>query len=244
MSAPALMLDNVAVSYRGLRALEGVALSLDRDEMLGVAGPNGAGKTSLLRAIAGLVPLADGRVIFDGQVLADASSRHRLSVRRIVRSGMCLVPEGRRLFAGLSVEDHLRFGAYLVDSTDVATDLERVYRIFPKLAERRRQDVATLSGGEKQMVAIGRALMARPKLLMIDELSLGLAPLIVNELIEALRTLKAAGGMTIILVDECLGPLSLAVSRVLFLSRGRVQAIQSPEEIRKDAAALYLAHQD
>jgi branched-chain amino acid transport system ATP-binding protein len=244
MTVPALVLEDVAVSYRGLLALAGVSLSLDRDQMLGIAGPNGAGKTSLLRAIAGLVPLAAGRVTFEGEVLGDASSRKRLSVRHIVRSGMCLVPEGRRLFAGLSIEDHLRFGAYLVDSPDVTSDLDRVYRIFPKLAERRRQDVTTLSGGEKQMVAIGRALMARPKLLMIDELSLGLAPVIVNELIDALSALNALGGMTIILVDECLGRLGSAVSRVLFLSHGRVQAIRSPEEIRNDAAALYLDHQD
>jgi branched-chain amino acid transport system ATP-binding protein len=244
MSTPALILDNVGVSYRGLRAIEGVSLTLVQNEMLGIAGPNGAGKTSLLRAIAGLVPLTAGRVTFNGEVLSDASARRRLSVRRIVRGGMCLVPEGRRLFAGLSVEDHLKFGAYVVGIGDVADDLKRVYGIFPKLNERRRQDVSTLSGGEKQMVAIGRALMARPKLLMIDELSLGLAPVIVNELIGALRTLNATSGMTIILVDECLGPLSAALLRVLFLAHGRVQAIRSLDEMRKDGAALYLAHQD
>ncbi|MCC6778964.1 MAG: ATP-binding cassette domain-containing protein [Hyphomicrobiales bacterium] len=244
MSTPALVLDNVGVTYRGLRAVEGVSLTLAQTEMLGIAGPNGAGKTSLLRAIAGLVPLAGGRVTFNGEVIADASARRRRSVRQIVRGGMCLVPEGRRLFAGLTVEDHLKFGAYLVGIVDVAGDLERVYRIFPKLKERRRQDVTTLSGGEKQMVAIARALMARPKLLMIDELSLGLAPVIVNELIDALRTLNTAAGMTIMLVDECLGPLGTAVSRVLFLAHGRAQAIRSPDEMRKDGAALYLAHQD
>jgi branched-chain amino acid transport system ATP-binding protein len=156
---------------------------------------------------------------------------------------MCLVPEGRRLFSGLSVEDHLRFGAYLVDSADLASDLERVYRIFPKLAERRQQDVTSLSGGEKQMVAIGRALMSRPSLLMIDELSLGLAPVIVNELMDALGELNASDGLTLILVDECLGRLGSAVSSVIFLSHGRVQAVRSPEELRTDAAALYLHHQ-
>jgi branched-chain amino acid transport system ATP-binding protein len=244
MTSPALVLEDVAVSYRGLVALSDVSLSLDRGHTLGISGPNGAGKSSLLRAIAGLVPLAAGRVTFEDEVLSDATSRKRLSVRRIVRLGMCLVPEGRRLFAGLTVEDHLLFGGYLVGSTGVSSDLARVYRTFPRLAERRRHDVATLSGGEKQMVAIGRALMARPKLLMIDELSLGLAPVVVNELIDALGALNADGAMTIILVDECLGRLGSAVSRVLFLSHGRVQAIRSPQEIRNDAAALYLHHQD
>jgi branched-chain amino acid transport system ATP-binding protein len=244
MTAPALVLEDVAVSYDGLIALAGVSLSLDREGMLGIAGPNGAGKTSLLRAIAGLVPLAAGRVTFEGEILSEASSGRRRSVRRIVRSGLCLVPEGRRLFAGLNVEEHLRFGAYLVGGTDVASDLDRVYRIFPKLAERRRQDVTTLSGGEKQMVAIGRALMARPKLLMIDELALGLAPVVVGELVDALSQLNARGGVTIILVDECLGRLGSVVSSVLFLAHGRVQAMRSPQEIRNDAAALYLGHQE
>jgi branched-chain amino acid transport system ATP-binding protein len=239
----ALVLQDVGVSYRGMRALSGVSLTLERGQAIGVAGPNGAGKTSLLRAIAGLVPLAAGRVTFEGAVLSDAAAKSRLSVRRIVRKGMCLVPEGRRLFAGLSVEDHLRFGAYLVDSADLSSDLDRVYRIFPKLAKRRRQDVTTLSGGEKQMVAIGRALMSRPSLLMIDELSLGLAPVVVNELMDALGEFNASAGLTLILVDECLGRLGSAVSRVLFLSHGQVQAIRSPEELRTDAAALYLHHQ-
>lgn len=239
-----LQLQNVGVCYRGMRALGGVSLTLARGEMIGVAGPNGAGKTSLLRAIGGLVPLSDGRVVFEQDVLSDAVSRKRTSVRQAVKNGICLVPEGRRLFAGLSVADHLRFGAYLVGGANVAADMERVYGIFPKLAERQRQDVASLSGGEKQMVAIGRALMARPKLLMIDELSLGLAPVAVNELIDALVTLNAENDLTIVLVDECLGRLGSAVSRVLFLAHGQMQAIRSPEEIRSQAAELYLGSQN
>jgi branched-chain amino acid transport system ATP-binding protein len=236
----ALTLSDVGVDYRGMTALAGVSLAIEPGEMLGIAGPNGAGKTSLLRAISGLVPLARGRVMFDGKILSDAATRMRQSVRRIVLSGLSLVPEGRRLFAGLSVEDHLRLGAYLVSRREVDSGLAYVYGIFPKLSERSRQDVATLSGGEKQMVAIGRALMSRPKLLMIDELSLGLAPVIVNELIEALAELNRVSGLTVILVDECLGRLGSTVSRVLFLSHGQVRAIRSPEELRKDAATLYL----
>jgi branched-chain amino acid transport system ATP-binding protein len=237
----ALTLSDVGVTYRGMSALAGVSLAIETGEMLGIAGPNGAGKTSLLRAISGLAPLARGRVTFEGQILGDAAARVRQSVRRIVLSGLCLVPEGRRLFAGLSVEDHLRLGAYLVSRREVESGLAYVYGIFPKLAERRHQDVATLSGGEKQMVAIGRALMSQPRLLMIDELSLGLAPVIVNELIDALADLNRAIGLTVILVDECLNRLGSTVSRVVFLSHGQVRAIRSPEDLSKDAATLYLS---
>jgi len=235
-----LTLENVGVSYRGMRALGGVTLSIERGEMIGVAGANGAGKTSLLRAIASLVPIDAGRIEFDGSVIADAGAHKRAGVRQVVRRGMCLVPEGRRLFAGLTVEDHLRFGAYVVASTESAATMERVYSIFPKLRERHRQEVSSLSGGEKQMVAIARALMSKPKLLMIDELSLGLAPVVVNELIDALVALNAETGLTIVLVDECLGRLGSAVSRVLFLSHGRIQGIRSPQEIQQQAAKLYL----
>lgn len=240
---PSLVLKEVSVSYGGLRAVEGVSLSVERGEILGIAGPNGAGKTSLLRAIAGLEPLSAGSIAFESELLGDAVTGKRVAVRKNVQKGISLVPEGRRLFAGLTVEDHLRFGAYLVGGRNVAKDLERVYRIFPALAERRSQDVNTLSGGEKQMVAIGRGLMAGPRLLMIDELSLGLAPVVVNALIDALIEINRSTDLTLILVDECLGRLGSSVSRVLFLSHGRVQTVMSPEELRVEAAALYLSHQ-
>ncbi|MDE2167589.1 MAG: ATP-binding cassette domain-containing protein [Alphaproteobacteria bacterium] len=210
--------------------------------MVGIAGPNGAGKTSLLRAIGGLAPLRRGRITFEGRILREGGST-KVATRSNVRAGVVLVPEGRRLFAGLTVEDNLRFGAYLVGSSDVVTDLARIYSIFPKLAERRLQDVNTLSGGEKQMVAIGRGLMARPKLLMIDEMSLGLAPIVVHELLEALGQLNLETGLTFILVDEGLARLGPKVSRVVFLSRGRIQAVLSPAELQEGAANLYLSDQ-
>lgn len=239
-----LALDRVAVSYKGLRAIENVALSVGPGEILGIAGPNGAGKTSLLRAIAGLEPLSAGNIAYAGEIISDAATGKCSAIKTNIRKGISLVPEGRRLFAGLTVEDHLRFGAYLVGGRNVVGDIQRVYKIFPKLAERRSQDVATLSGGEKQMVAIGRGLMAAPKLLMIDELALGLAPVVVNSLVDALVEINRSDGITLILVDECLGRLGSSVSRVVFLSHGQVQTIMSPENLRTEAAALYLSRQD
>jgi branched-chain amino acid transport system ATP-binding protein len=185
-----------------------------------------------------------GSIRLDDHVLNDASHARRRNQRAIVKQGVCLVPEGRRLFSGLNVEDHLRFGAYLVGSRQVSDDLARIYAIFPKLAERRRQDVRTLSGGEKQMVAIGRGLMSNPKLLMIDELALGLAPVVVNELVEALCRLNADAGLGIIVVDECLGRLSSSVSQVAFLAHGKLQAVLAPGQLSRETASLYLSLQD
>lgn len=242
MTTPRLSVEGVDVSYGGLVAVSDVSFSVQPGEIMGIAGANGAGKSSLLRAIAGVQQVSRGKVTFENEAVNDADLRKN-SVRANVLRGIALVPEGRRLFAGLSVEDHLRFGAYLVGSSRVQRELDRVYSIFPKLAERRTQDVNSLSGGEKQMVAIGRGLMARPKLLMIDELSLGLAPVVVNSLIDALLEINRGGDITLLLVDECLGRLGSHVSRVLFLSHGRVQRILSPEELKTGAAALYLTHE-
>jgi branched-chain amino acid transport system ATP-binding protein len=235
-----LTVSNIGVSYDGMKALQGVSLKFDQGDIVGIAGPNGSGKTSLLRAIAGSVPVNSGRIEFEHTVLSDANTRSRKRPRETVKLGVSLVPEGRGLFAGLSVEDHLRFGAYLV-GLDTADTLEHVYTLFPRLHERRKQDVASLSGGEKQMVAIGRALMAKPKLLMIDELALGLAPVVVKTLLDALRKLNESTGITIILVDESLARLGSAVSSIVFLAHGRVLAVQRPDELSEDAAALYFA---
>lgn len=240
---PSLVLNDVGVSYGGLRAVVGVSLSVEHGEIIGIAGPNGAGKTSLLRAIAGLEPLSTGSITFEAELLSAASTRKRGVARKNVQRGISLVPEGRRLFAGLTVDDHLRFGAYLVGARNITQHLDRVYHIFPALAERKSQDVASLSGGEKQMVAIGRALMASPRVLMIDELSLGLAPVVVNKLIDALVEINRLTRLTLILVDECLGRLGSNVSRVVFLSHGRVQSVLSPEELHIQAAALYLNYE-
>jgi branched-chain amino acid transport system ATP-binding protein len=237
---PILTVSNIRVSYDGMKALQDVSLKLDRGDIVGIAGPNGAGKTSLLRAIAGLVPVDSGRIEFEQVVISDAGARSRKRPSETVKLGVSLVPEGRGLFAGLSVEDHLRFGAYLVGH-GTAEVLDQVYTLFPKLHERRKQDVASLSGGEKQMVAIGRALMAKPKLLMIDELALGLAPVVVKTLLDVLCRLNENNDITIILVDESLARLGSAVSSIVFLAHGQVLTVQKPDELSEDAAALYFA---
>jgi branched-chain amino acid transport system ATP-binding protein len=229
-----LKVDNLRVSYAGLAAVDGVSLSIAEGDVLGVAGPNGAGKSSLLRAIAGLVKPAQGQVTFDGNIVDKGP-------QWAVRHGIVIVPEGRHLFGELSVEDNLRFGAYVVKSPDVLADLERVFELFPKLRQRRTQEAATLSGGEQQMVAIGRALMARPRLLLLDEMSLGLAPAVASEVCAALMRLRDHARVTMIVVDESLKRLGRMTSRVLFMSRGRVQTELAADTLVVDEANYLLS---
>jgi branched-chain amino acid transport system ATP-binding protein len=236
-----LRVQQLAVSYGGLAALDDVAFSLAEGEVLGVAGPNGAGKSSLLKALAGVVRPAAGRVAFGEEPVFDAGARVARGPRWAVRHGIVLVPEGRHLFGDLSVEENLRFGAYLLGAHRFDEDLERVYTLFPKLRERRQQKSATLSGGEQQMVAIGRGLMARPRLLLLDEMSLGLAPAIAAEVSSALARLREQTGLTMIVVDESLKRLARMTSRVLFLARGRVHTELDSQGMRVDEANYLLS---
>jgi len=185
--SPLLELDRVSVSYGKVEAVHQVSIRLDRGSIVTVVGPNGAGKTTLMTAIMGLMP-STGRIRFDGVDLA------RSSVEDRVASGLCLVPEKRELFAEMSVQDNLELGAFTRwrrGERGIAAGLEDVYTLFPRLKERRRQLAGTLSGGERQMLALGRALMARPRLLLLDEPSLGLAPLIVKEIFRIIADLRA-----------------------------------------------------
>jgi branched-chain amino acid transport system ATP-binding protein len=186
---------HLSAHYRGLAALHGVDLAIAPGEIVAVVGANGAGKSTLLRAIAGQVATA-GEILFDGKPIA------RLAPHRISRLGVALVPEGRRLFPRLAVEDNLRLGAYARRGPERFRPLDLVFALFPRLRERLRQRAETLSGGEQQMLAIGRALMARPRLLLLDEPSLGLAPLIVRQIFQAIRTLNRETGLTVLLVEQ------------------------------------------
>ena len=193
---PMLAVRGLRVAYGGINAVKGIDFTVNAGEMVTLIGANGAGKTTTLKALTGLARPAGGRVHYNGDDVT-AMPSHRL-----VRRGVALVPEGRGVFARLTVAENLDMGAYCRnDKPAIRADLERVYALFPRLAERRRQAAGTLSGGEQQMLAIGRALMSRPKLLLLDEPSMGLAPLLVQKIFETIRTISAAG-VTILLVEQ------------------------------------------
>ena len=191
-----LSLESLEVAYGGIRAVKGIDLEVRQGETVCLIGANGAGKTTTLRAITGLVRAAAGRVRFDGEDIGG------LRVHEIARRGLALVPEGRGVFAQLTVDENLSMGAYARrDTQAVDADIERAFTLFPRLKERRSQVAGTLSGGEQQMLAIGRALMSRPRLLLLDEPSMGLAPLMVERIFEVIRAI-AAEGVTLLLVEQ------------------------------------------
>lgn len=195
-SQPLLALRNLEVAYGGIRAVRGIDLHVDTGELVCLIGANGAGKSTTLRAICGLVPLAGGDVQYDGQSINGRKSFE------LVRRGLVMVPEGRGIFGQLTIEENLAMGAYTRrDAAQIRQDTERVFTLFPRLAERRSQAAGTLSGGEQQMVAMGRAMIARPKLLLLDEPSMGLAPLMVEKVFEVVRTI-ANEGVTILLIEQ------------------------------------------
>ena len=190
-----LALEKVEVHYGGIRAVKGIDLVVNPGELVALIGANGAGKTTTLRAITGLVH-AHGRILYDGEDIAGRPAH------AIARRGLALVPEGRGVFPQLTIDENLAMGAYARnDRAAIAADVERVFGLFPRLKERRRQTAGTMSGGEQQMLAIGRALMSRPRLLLLDEPSMGLAPLMVEKIFEVIR-LVAAEGVTMLLVEQ------------------------------------------
>jgi branched-chain amino acid transport system ATP-binding protein len=196
VAEPLLTIEGLSAGYGEVRVLWDISLSVEAREITCIVGSNGAGKTTLLRTISGLVPATSGSILFGGE---DITS---LGPDQVLARGIAHVPEGRRLFRGLNVRDNLLLGAYLRrDDAEIRRDLDYVFALFPILRERQRQDAITLSGGEQQMCAIGRGIMSRPKLLMIDELSLGLAPRLVERLGEALMEINRTG-ITILLVEQ------------------------------------------
>jgi branched-chain amino acid transport system ATP-binding protein len=211
------MLDVTGLSsrYGRIPALADVNLRVGQGELVALVGANGAGKTTLLRVVSGVLPAATGKVCFEG---ADVT---RASAPRRVRMGIVQVPEGRQVFGPMSVEDNLRLGAFVRPAREIAAGLERVFALFPMLADRRRQAAGTLSGGQQQMLALGRALMTRPKLLLLDEPSMGLAPRIVAEIFAIIRSLKNAA-TTILLVDQNARAALAIADRAYVLEVGRV----------------------
>ena len=191
-----LSLQQLQVSYGGIRAVKGIDLTVDSGEVVCLIGANGAGKTTTLKAITGIVRSAGGSIQYDGQPIQG------LRVHEIARRGLAMVPEGRGIFAQLTIEENLAMGAYARrDRSAIAADVERAFTLFPRLKERRGQVAGTLSGGEQQMLAMARALMSRPRLLLLDEPSMGLAPLMVEKIFEVVRAI-AAEGVTLLLVEQ------------------------------------------
>ena len=189
-----LEIKDLRVSYGGIEALKGISFHVEEGQIVTLIGANGAGKSTTLRAISGLAPVKSGTILYDGQAI------NGLNPQKIVSMGVGMVPEGRRVFPNLTVLENLKIGAYL-RRDDLKHDIEYVYSLFPRLRERSWQMAGTLSGGEQQMLAVGRALMMRPRILMMDEPSLGLAPLVIRDIFEIIKTLHAQG-MTILLVEQ------------------------------------------
>ena len=215
MNEPLLHVENLSVVYGRVEATRGVSLTVNRGEFVAIIGSNGAGKSSTLKAIAGIVKPADGQVLVEGH------SVQGLPSHQMVTRGIVLVPEGRHVFADQSVEDNLLLGAYLQPIKTSKPELERMYALFPRLGERRAQLAGSLSGGEQQMLAIARGLLARPKLLMIDEVSLGLAPKILNFLFPVLTQLNKEG-LSILLVEQLATEALAVASRTYVMENGRI----------------------
>jgi len=216
MSDPILEIENIKVRYSGLPVLQDVSLQVKKAETVCVLGSNGAGKSTLLRAVMGTQQAFEGRIIFRGREI------QALRTEAVVRLGIVYVPEEKMLFSPLSVEENLYMGAYVLnDKNRIKENLNLVYKLFPRLKERSSQPASTLSGGEQQMVAIGRGLMSNPQILMLDEPSLGLAPILVDEVLDTVRRLKAEG-ITILLVEQNVREALDLADRGYVLQTGRI----------------------
>jgi branched-chain amino acid transport system ATP-binding protein len=222
-----LKLEDVSVNYGAIEALTGISMHVEQGEVVTLIGANGAGKTTTLRTITGLLEPRSGRVSFEGE---DISGK---ATHKLVAKGISMAPEGRGVFANLSVRENLQMGAYLSNNKrEIAADMERAFQMFPRLKEREAQKAGTLSGGEQQMLAIGRALMSNPRLLLLDEPSLGLAPLIVHIIFEAIDEIKTKG-TTILLVEQNAHAALKHSDRAYVLETGRI-VMEGPS---KDLAA-------
>ncbi len=234
--SPLLQLQNLQISYGGIQAVKGIDLELYTGELVCLIGANGAGKTTTLNAIAGVLPLVGGEIVYAGDKVSLVPAHKRL------RRGIALVPEGRGIFTRLTVEENLRMGAYTrTDKAGIEADLEKVYTMLPRVKERLPQVAGTLSGGEQQMVAVGRALMSRPKLLLLDEPSMGLAPLVVEKIFEVVQSV-AREGVTVLLVEQNANLALEFAQRAYVMESGKVTLTGSGAELLADpkVRAAYL----
>jgi len=228
-----LAVDNINVYYGGIHALKGVSVAVEEGEIVTLIGANGAGKSTTLRTISGLLRPKSGQVLFEGKNIAG------MAAHKIVSAGISQVPEGRRVFANMSVLENLELGAYIrSDKQGIGADLEMIFGRFPRLAERKSQLAGTLSGGEQQMLAMGRALMSRPRLLLLDEPSMGLAPLLVKEIFAIIKEINA-GGTTVLLVEQNAHMALSIAHKAYVLETGRItlsgdaKALAESEAVRQ-----------
>ncbi|TJZ69033.1 ABC transporter ATP-binding protein [Chitiniphilus eburneus] len=230
MSEALLQVKDLKVAYGGIHAVKGIDLEINQGELVALIGANGAGKTTTLKTLVGMIKPAGGEIRFDGQPTA------RLAPYHYVSRGLVLVPEGRGVFPRLSVAENLLMGAHVRnDKADIAHDMERVYHLFPRLKERQAQLAGTLSGGEQQMLAIGRAIMSRPKLLLLDEPSMGLAPIIVQKIFEIIRMI-AAEGVTMLLVEQNAKLALETANRGYVMESGRITLADSAASLLANEA--------
>ena len=231
-----LKIDNLHVSYGGIHALQGVSLEVPDGKIVTLIGANGAGKSTTLRTISGLVKADSGSITYDGQELLGQP------INKILEKGIAMVPEGRRVFTNLSVVENLRIGAYLRnDKAQIEKDLEWVYELFPRLKERSWQMAGTLSGGEQQMLAVARALMSKPKVIMMDEPSLGLAPLVVKGIFDIIRTINDQG-VTVLLIEQNANMALKIADHAYVLETGRITLTGTGREllVNEDVKKAYL----
>ncbi|MBM0237863.1 ABC transporter ATP-binding protein [Micromonospora sp. ATA32] len=225
-----LEIDDVSLLYGRIQALHGISLTVDEGEIVALIGANGAGKSTTMRAISGIRPIATGSIRFEGEDI----SKLRADLR--VRRGLCQAPEGRGIFPGMTVLENLDMGAYTRrDRAGVAQDLARVLDLFPRLAERRKQPGGTLSGGEQQMLAVGRALMSRPKLLLLDEPSMGLAPMLIQQIFDIVTEINEQG-TTVLLVEQNAQQALARAHRAYVLETGRIVKSGTGAELLHDPA--------
>ena len=221
-------IKNLEVYYGMIQAIKGISFEVNEGEVIALIGANGAGKTTTLHAVTGLIPAKAGEIIFDGKNVA------KIPGHKIVSMGMAHVPEGRRVFAELSVYQNLKMGAYTrKDKDEIAGNLEMVYKRFPRLKERKNQMAGTLSGGEQQMLAMGRALMSQPKIILMDEPSMGLSPIFVNEIFDIIREVSAAGTTVLLVEQNAKKALSIA-DRAYVLETGRITLQGDAKELMND----------